>query len=220
MELPNKKKYSFPVILGMNSGEPLSTRIPRMRIYDSVLSQLDSSGAHYSQDLSEVDLSDPDDVKVLTNNPEGEVLIHLGSSNYLDRYKVYVGHVREWRQQFDRVESVDLRYDRQIIVNPDLNGAVKQPPLSRTAAKAAMAAGVKPAALTTRLTTSSTALVPRRVATPEKKRTVKAWHRKPSRKKTWVSKTGPSKKYPRTATQAARAARKPSPSIAKEQEHP
>ena len=220
MELPNKKKYSFPVILGMNSGEPLSTRIPRMRIYDSVLSQLDSSGAHYSQDLSEVDLSDPDDVKVLTNNPEGEVLIHLGSSNYLDRYKVYVGHVREWRQQFDRVESVDLRYDRQIIVNPDLNGAVKQPPLSRTAAKAAMAAGVKPAALTTRLTTSSTALVPRPVATPEKKRTVKAWHRKPSRKKTWVSKTGPSKKYPRTATQAARAARKPSPSIAKEQEHP
>src|ERR1700674_5735926 len=101
MDLPNKKKYSFPVILGMNPGEPSSTRIPRMRIYDSVLSQLDSSGAHYSQDLSEVDLSDPDDVKVLTNNPEGEVLIHLGSSNYLDRYKVYVGHVREWRQQFD-----------------------------------------------------------------------------------------------------------------------
>src|SRR5436189_1712132 len=98
MELPNKKKYSFPVILGMNSGEPLSTRIPRMRIYQSVLSQLDSGGAHYSQDLSEVDLSDPDDVKVLTNNPEGEVLIHLGSSNYLDRYKIYVGHVREWRQ--------------------------------------------------------------------------------------------------------------------------
>src|SRR5436309_601136 len=144
MELPNKKKYSFPVILGINSGEPLSTRIPRMRIYQSVLSQLDSGGAHYSQDLSEVDLSDPDDVKVLTNNPEGEVLIHLGSSNYLDRYQVYVGHVREWRQQFDKVESVDLRYDRQIIVNPDLNGAIKQSPLSRSAAKAAMAAGVKP----------------------------------------------------------------------------
>ena len=35
-------------------------------------------------------------------------------------------HVREWRQQFDKLESVDLRYDRQIIVNPDLQGAVKQ----------------------------------------------------------------------------------------------
>ena len=220
MDLPNKKKYSFPVILGMNSGEPLSTRIPRMRIYQSVLSQLDSGGAHYSQDLSEVDLSDPDDVKVLTNNPEGEVLIHLGSSNYLDRYKVYVGHVREWRQQFDKVESVDLRYDRQIIVNPDLNGAIKPLPLSRSAAKAAMAAGVKPAALTTRLTTNSKAVAPRPVATPEKKRAVRAWHRKPSRKKTSASKTWTPKKSWKPAIEAARAAKKPSPSIAKEQEHP
>jgi len=219
MELPNQKKYSFPVILGMNSGEPLSTRIPRMRIYQSVLSQLDSGGAHYSRDLSEVDLSDPDDVKVLTNNPEGEVLVHLGSSNYLDRYKVYVGHVREWRQQFDKVESVDLRYDRQIIVNPDLNGAIKQSPLSRSAAKAAMAAGVKPAALTTRLTTNSKAAAPRPVATPEKKRTVKAWHRKTARKKTWASKAWTPKKSRKPATEAARTGKKPSPAIAKEQEH-
>ena len=27
MELPQKRKYSFPVILGMNPGEPLSTHI-------------------------------------------------------------------------------------------------------------------------------------------------------------------------------------------------
>src|SRR2546422_11719164 len=131
----------------MNSGEPFSTRAARMRIYKEVVSQLDSGGARYSQELSEVDLSDPDDVKVLANNAEGEVLVHLGSSNYLDRYKVYVSHVQEWRQQFDKVESVDLRYDRQIIVNPDLQGTIKQAPLSASAAKKAMAAGVKPAAL-------------------------------------------------------------------------
>src|SRR5437016_14530506 len=66
MELPSssKKKYSFPVILGMNPGEPLSTRNARMKIYNDLIHQLDSSGAHYSQDLSEVDLSDADDVKV------------------------------------------------------------------------------------------------------------------------------------------------------------
>ena len=33
MELPPKHKYSFPVILGMNPGEPLSTRAPRMKVY-------------------------------------------------------------------------------------------------------------------------------------------------------------------------------------------
>ena len=151
MDLPGggKKKYSFPVILGMSPGEPLSTRAPRMKIYNELVSQLDSGGAHYSQDLSEVDLSDPDDVKVLANDPHGEVLVHLGSSNYLDRYKVYVAHVQEWRQQFNKLESVDLRYDRQIVVNPEMQGAAKTPPLSYSAARAAISAGVKPAALIT-----------------------------------------------------------------------
>ncbi|HUK25184.1 MAG TPA: FtsQ-type POTRA domain-containing protein [Terriglobales bacterium] len=152
MELPTSghKKYSFPVILGTNPGEPLSTRLARMKIYSDLITQLDSSGAHYSQDLSEVDLSDPEDVKVLTNDPQGEVLVHLGSSSYLERYKIYVAHVQEWRQQFQKLESVDLRYDRQIIVNPDLAGAMPQPRLSPAAAKAAMQAGVKPAALITK----------------------------------------------------------------------
>jgi cell division protein FtsQ len=151
MELPaaGKKKYSFPVILGMNLGEPASTRAARMKIYNDLVSQLDAGGAHYAQDLSEVDLSDADDVKVLPSDPQGEVLVHLGSSNYLERYKVYVSHVREWRQQFDKLESVDLRYDRQIIVNPELQGTAKQAPLSISSAKAAIAAGMKPAALIT-----------------------------------------------------------------------
>ncbi|PYX64254.1 MAG: hypothetical protein DMG74_13580 [Acidobacteria bacterium] len=162
MELPSssKKKYSFPVILGMNPGEPLSTRNARMKIYNDLIHQLDSSGAHYSQDLSEVDLSDADDVKVSMGDPAGTVLVHLGSSNFLDRYHIYVTHVREWRQQFAKLESVDLRYDRQIIVNPDLRSAVKPAPLAFSAAKAAIAAGVKPAALISRETVRSKTTVP------------------------------------------------------------
>src|SRR5215469_6115233 len=149
MELPvtSKQKYSFPVVVGMNPGEPLSTRAARMKIYNDLVRQLDAEGGHYSQDLSEVDVSDPEDVKVLANDPAGAVLVHLGSSDFLTRYKVYVSHVQGWRQQFDKLESVDLRYDHQIIVNPDQQGIVKAPPLTAAAAKAAMAAGVKRAAL-------------------------------------------------------------------------
>lgn len=147
MELPQKHKYSFPVILGMNVGEPPSTRQARMKLYGEVMGQLDSEGAHYSQDISEVDLSDPDDVKVMASSPDGEVLVHLGSGNYLDRYKIYVTHVQEWRQRFDKLESVDLRYDNQIIVNPELNGVAKAASVSPAAARMAVAAGVKPAAL-------------------------------------------------------------------------
>src|ERR1700733_6541033 len=151
MELPHNHKYSFPVILGMNPGEPLSTRAPRMKAYNELIQDLDSSGAHYSQDLSEVDLSDLENLKVRVNDPAGDVLVELGSSDYLKRYRTYVSHVREWRQQFQKLESVNLRYDNQVIVNPDVEGRPKQPALAASAARAAAAAGVKPAALVTHL---------------------------------------------------------------------
>jgi cell division protein FtsQ len=175
MDLPaGKKKYSFPVILGMNPGEPLSTRNARMKIYNDLITQLDSGGAHYSQELSEVDLSDSDDVKVLANNPQGEVLIHLGSSNFLERYKTYEAHAQEWRQQFDQLESVDLRYERQIIVNPDIPGTTRQSVLSPAATKAAMSAGVKPAALIHREVIHREALVAQSVPATVKAKPVLA----------------------------------------------
>jgi cell division protein FtsQ len=151
MDLPRNHKYSFPVILGMNPGEPHSVRVPRMKAYNELMRQLDSGGAHYSQDLSEVDLSDLDNLKVRVNDPAGDVLVELGSSDYLRRYKTYISHVQEWRQQFQKLESVNLRYDNQVIVNPDMEGRPKLAALTSAAAKAAASAGVKPAALITRV---------------------------------------------------------------------
>ena len=244
MELPARTKYSFPVIVGMNNGEPPSTRLARMKIYNDVVSQLDAGGAHYSQELSEIDLSDPDDVKVTANNRAGEVLVHLGSSHYLERYKIYVTHVQEWQQQFDKLESVDLRYDRQIIVNPDLQGPMKQPPLSAEAARRAMAAGVKPAALITRISSSkrpSPALAVKPVATSVAKpapvpskpaasvRAAKTVHRKArarparawskakakSRHNTAARISGAKTKPAPKSVAAVKASAKPSPAIAK-----
>ena len=156
MELPHNHRYSFPVILGMNPGEPLSTRAPRMKAYNELVQELDSGGARYSQDLSEVDLSDLENLKVRVNDPAGDVLVELGSSDYLKRYKTYVSHVQEWRQQFQKLESVNLRYDNQVIVNPDMvkpeaRGQLRQAALAPAAANAAVAAGVKPAALITKV---------------------------------------------------------------------
>jgi cell division protein FtsQ len=261
MDLPaaGKKKYSFPVILGMNLGEPASTRAARMKIYNDLVSQLDAGGTHYSQELSEVDLTDGEDVKVLPSDPQGEVLVHLGSSNYLERYKVYVSHVREWRQQFDKLESVDLRYDGQIIVNPDLQGTIKQPPLTKSSAQIAVAAGMKPAALITHqvLAQKSTAVLTPASKPPAKvvaKKTAKKTHHKVTAKATPTqsapaqnppaqnqsvaksiaptaqsssapsapSPTTPIKTTPppSTGTVAVKPGSKPSPAIAKGEDHP
>jgi cell division protein FtsQ len=221
MDLSTRKRYSFPVIVGMSSSEPLTTRAAQMKIYNQLVSELDSGGARYSSDLSEVDLSDPEDVKVLTNDPDGEVLVHLGSSNYLGRFKIYVAHLREWRQQFQKLESVDLRYDRQIIVNPDLRGSPHQQPLSAAAAKAAISAGVKPTALRSaeakRL--PHPALKPAPVRSAVLKRPAKShWvkHSVPV-KKSRVGTAGPAVRSSEARQTAARTLQKPSPAIPKGQ---
>jgi cell division protein FtsQ len=118
MEMPLGGTYSFPVIVGNTESDPVSTRTARMKTYLALVRQLDSTGANYSHDLDEVDLSDPEDVKVTVADQQGTLLIHLGSGSYLDRFSLYKAHIQEWRQQFQRLHSVDLRFDRQVILNP------------------------------------------------------------------------------------------------------
>jgi len=221
MDLSTKKKYSFPVIIGMNPGEPLSTRSARMKIYNELVRELDSGGGNYSKDLSEVDLTDPEDVKVLVNNPEGEVLVHLGSSDYLDRFKIYVAHLREWRQQFQKLESVDLRYDRQIIVNPDMRGVERQPALSKAAVRVAMSAGVKPAALVTHEPVKSQA-PPVTVTKPASKLASKPpqktrWHKRWAPAKHAAPKPKPRATVAPSVSKSPSVPQKPSPAIAKGQ---
>ncbi len=142
MGLPANRqtKYSFPVIRGITDTEPLSSRAAAMKIYNRLVSELGGNdgestasngangSANYVKQLSEVDLSDPENVKVTANDPGGTMVVHLGAQDFLPRYKLYVTHIAEWRQQFQNVQSVDLRYEGQVVVNPDKT-AEANPPL-------------------------------------------------------------------------------------------
>jgi cell division protein FtsQ len=148
MGLPANRqtKYSFPVIRGITDTEPLSSRAAAMKIYNRLVSELGGNngesetsssgpngGTNYVKQLSEVDLSDPENVKVTANDPGGTMVVHLGAQDFLPRYKLYVAHIAEWRQQFQNVQSVDLRYEGQVIVNPDKPAIAEKPsPLMNT----------------------------------------------------------------------------------------
>ena len=119
MEMPLGATFSFPVIVGNAESDPLSTRAARMKTYFQLVRALDSGGAGYSRDLDEVDLSDPEDTKVTVADQNGSLLIHLGSTNYLERFTLYKAHIQEWRQQTRRLRAVDLRYERQVILVPE-----------------------------------------------------------------------------------------------------
>jgi cell division protein FtsQ len=124
MGLPANRqtKYSFPVIHGIADADPLSSRAAVMKIYNRMAGELSSGegeSAQFMRQVSEVDLSDPEDVKATVNDAGGTVVIHLGMSDFLERYKLFAAHIGEWRQQYKDVESVDLRWEGQIVVNPD-----------------------------------------------------------------------------------------------------
>jgi cell division protein FtsQ len=145
MPANRQTKYSFPIIRGITDTEPLSSRAAVMRIYNRMAKELDSGpeAEHYTRQLSEVDLGDPEDVKVTTNEDGGTLLIHLGNADFLPRYKLYVDHVGEWRKQFPNLQSVDLRYEGQIVVNPDAARPAPAPRLIEGATPVAVAKPVK-----------------------------------------------------------------------------
>jgi len=108
--------YSFPVITGIDGGDPAASRKARMAVYQRMMSDLDSTGQHYSQQISEIDLTDPEDARVLMPEQGADILAHFGEDHFLERYQRYRAHIAEWRQQYPNLAAVDLRYDQQVVL--------------------------------------------------------------------------------------------------------
>jgi cell division protein FtsQ len=119
----NTPQYSFPVLTGISVADPLSTRAARMRIYLGFVAAVDASGENVSHRLSEVDLSNPEDVKAIIPDAPGsatagpDILVHFGEEKFLERYRQYEAHLPEWRTQYPKLASVDMRYDRQVVLD-------------------------------------------------------------------------------------------------------
>jgi len=114
-----QRHYSFPVVTGIEDKDPLSTRSARMQIYARLIKDLDGGAerAHLSDQLSEVDLSDPEDVRVLVSEQGSDVLVHLGGEQFLERFERYKAQLPEWRAKYPRLASVDMRYEQQAVLD-------------------------------------------------------------------------------------------------------
>jgi cell division protein FtsQ len=108
--------YSFPVITGIDRGDPAASRKARMATYLRLMSDLDSTGQHNSQQISEIDLTDPEDARVLMPEQGADILAHFGEDYFLERYQRYKAHIAEWRQQYPHLAAVDLRYEQQVVL--------------------------------------------------------------------------------------------------------
>jgi cell division protein FtsQ len=149
--------YSFPVLTGISGEDPLSTRAARMNIYMGFVAALDASGENISHRLSEVDVSNPEDVKAILPDPASssadtasgganaasggaDVLVHFGDGRFLERYREYEQHLAAWRAQYPRLASVDLRYERQVVLEMQPGTAAPAVAAASAAASATAAA--------------------------------------------------------------------------------
>jgi len=116
--------YSFPVVTGLAPEDPLSVRSARMMLFREFTGALDATGDKISARLSEIDLSNPEDVRALIPDHGADVLVHFGDSDYLDRFRKYEAHLAEWRGQYPKLSSVDMRYERQVVLEMQPGTAV------------------------------------------------------------------------------------------------
>ena len=108
--------YSFPVVTGIDPKDPAEGRRARMAVYERLLGELDAGGQHLSEQISEIDLTDPQDARVLLPEQGTDILGHFGDDRFMERYQRYKTHIAEWRQQYPKLSAVDLRYDNQVVL--------------------------------------------------------------------------------------------------------
>ena len=126
--------YSFPVVTGIDSRDPIASRRARMDVYQHLVSEMDANGQHLSDQISEIDLSDLEDARVLMPEQGTDIVAHFGSDHFLDRYQRYKAHIAEWRQQYPKLAEVDLRYEQQVVLQ--MTGGASAAPAKLNASEA------------------------------------------------------------------------------------
>jgi cell division protein FtsQ len=129
--------YSFPVITGINAADPLASRRARMALYQKFVAELDQNNQHLTEQVSEIDLSDPEDLRATMPEQGSDILAHFGDGHFLERLQIYKSHIAEWRQRYPKLIGVDLRYNGNVPLEMSNDGAsvasVQTPATSNTA---------------------------------------------------------------------------------------
>ena len=106
--------YSFPVINGIDAKDSLASRQTRMAVYQRFVAELDQNHQHLTEQVSEIDLSDPEDLRAVMPEQGSDILAHFGEGHFLERWQTYKAHIGEWKSRYPKLIGVDLRYSGEI----------------------------------------------------------------------------------------------------------
>jgi len=138
LDRPRDEDLHFPIVSGASEEVPREQREKRMQLYQEFMKDIDLVRGGSSQDVSEADLSNPQDLRavmtglaspadrVASASPSGvsgvysqAVTVHFGSSDFSRKFKMLLDNFSQWQAHVGRVQSIDLQYTRQVVVNPD-----------------------------------------------------------------------------------------------------
>jgi cell division protein FtsQ len=147
LDRPLKGNFHFPVVTGMGTDMPIEDRELRMQMFAGFSQQVEAARGGAMDQVSEVDLTEAKDLRAtisglqVTNssgdasandgwgNTDAPIVVHFGDSDFQSKYLTVLKDIGRWRAEAGRVESVDLRFDGEAVVNPDrTNLALKKDP--------------------------------------------------------------------------------------------
>lgn len=144
LDRPLEANFHFPVVTGINSAMPLDARGRRMQMMSEFMDQIRQVRADAGDSVSEIDLSDATDLQATFaglqnggNTLQGAVLVHFGNSDFHDKFQVLLNNIAQWQAAAGRIASVDLRFEREVVVNPENPApAAPHPANAKTSASA------------------------------------------------------------------------------------
>ncbi len=118
LEKPQRAVFDFPVLMGLNAGLSPTERKLRLALYQDFEAQVAGEATRSGWLVSELDLSDSDDLKALLVQGHETLQVHFGNRDFLERFRNFLALLPELRGGIAKIDTVDLRYHNQMVVNP------------------------------------------------------------------------------------------------------
>jgi cell division protein FtsQ len=129
LDRPDGEDYHFPIVTGLSENISREEREKRMQTYQEFMKAVDLIKPGATDQVSEMDLGSPRDLRaVLTGLEAGDpgqaVTVHFGQGDFTGKYRMLVENFAQWQANAGHVQSIDLQYARQVVVNPDTSEPV------------------------------------------------------------------------------------------------
>jgi len=126
LERPQGEDLHFPIVTGLSENTPRDERDRRMQTYQEFMKNIDLVRSDSSDRVSEVELSNPRDLRVVMTglaraNDSQAVTIHFGAGDFTGKYRMLVENFADWQANAGCVQSVDLQFSKQVVLNPEAN---------------------------------------------------------------------------------------------------